>query len=174
MARTQQNRDAVFYARRLFGPCFILLVGTFVLRAWLDASWVERRVGWMLRRAAKQATVEEQDEGIVAVEQVLDGYKRHIAGASLLIPHLDTTRIDKVRDDLDWYRLQTVHVYAESQEHEHWLKILDKFLTHYDAGDLGVARPRHRRVLTIMLWTFGSVSVISLFIKLSWHEWGEM
>ncbi|MGD8237026.1 MAG: hypothetical protein PVH68_00615 [Armatimonadota bacterium] len=167
------TKDAYYYLRRTFTPCLILLAGMFLLRAWLDAWWVEYRVDRAMGRAARQTTVEARNESLAHAVDILDGYKRHVAGAGALIPRLDTTAIDKVRHDMDWYRLQTASVYQGSLEYEHWSTILDNFLTDYEVQDLGVMRPGQRRVLTAILWVLAAVSVVTFFIKMSWHEWGE-
>ncbi|MFQ5811342.1 MAG: hypothetical protein ACE5JM_17120 [Armatimonadota bacterium] len=167
------TKDANFYLRRTFTPCLILMAGMFLLRVWLDGWWVEYRVGRAIERAASQTTIRARNESLAHVVDLLDGYKRHVAAASALIPRLDTTAIDKVRDDIDWYRLQTASVYQGALEYEHWSSILDDFLTNYELPDLGVMRPAQRRTLTVILWVLAAVTVVTFFIKMSWHEWGE-
>ncbi len=173
MASPDQNRDALFYARRLFTPCFLLTVCLFLLRVWLDASWVEHRVRHDIGRAAQYTSVEKQHDILIEVILRLDRYKQHVAGASVLIPGLDATRIDTVREHMDWYRLQTTNVYAESQYHDDWLNVLDDFLANYELGDLGVMRPDQRRKFNRMLQVLAVITGVALLFKLSWHEWGE-
>lgn len=159
--------------RRAFTPCLLVTAALFVARLWVDAWWVEWQVDTALQRAAAQVTVEARNDTLDHVVRILDGYKRHVAAADAFFPGLDMTAIDRVRDHIDWYRLQTASIYDGDMEYDHWSKRLDSFLSNYELQDLRVVPPAKRRVLTALLWLFGAASVVTFFIKLSWHEWGE-
>jgi len=170
----EARKAALYYARRLFTPCLILMACTLLLRVWLDAWWVEFRVDSAIQRAARQSTVEARNRSLAHVVEVLDGYKQHVAAASTVMPGLDTDAIDQVREHVDWYRLQTAYVYEGSLHYDEWSTILDDFLVNYELRDLGVMPPAQRQTLTMLLWALAIATVITFFIKLSWHEWGEM
>jgi hypothetical protein len=162
------------YLRRAFTPCLILTAGVFLVRLWLDGWWVERRAGWAIEHAARQPTVQERHRALADVVGILDGYKRHVAGANAVIPNLDTSSIDQLREYIDWYRLETASIYTGHREYDKWSKMLDEALRDYQLQDLGVLRPKQRRVFTVLLWVLAGATGVMFFCKMSWHEWGEV
>jgi len=174
MARAMDRKGALYYVRRLFGLFLLLMLGTMLLRVWLGGWWVERRVGWALDSARRHSSIEARNEDLADAVEFLDGYKRYVAGASAFIQGLDTDAIDQVRADIDWYRLRTASVYEYSEHYTYRLRILESFVKNYEVRDLSVMRPRHRCVFTVLMWIFGVATVITLLLKMSTHEWGEI